>query len=144
MVSKNIDYWLKEGKQSKITPKIKEICSKFEGDDYGKLFSSLDWIEKNIHHEKDYDKVIKTFASRNVGQVIKNKNHTGCHDTALILATFLRAVKIPSKYLVGINKISPKNQGHCVVEAYLRKRWILIDPSSFQLKLTHSVRSPTN
>jgi len=138
MVSKDISYWLKEGKQSKITPKIKEICAKFKGDDYDKLFSSLYWIEKNIHHEKDYENVIKTFASRSADQVIKNKNHTGCHDTALVLATFLRAVKIPSKYLIGINKTSPKNQGHCVVEAYLGKKWILIDPSSFQLNLIPS------
>jgi transglutaminase-like putative cysteine protease len=138
MTSKNINYWTREGEQSKITPKIRDICSKFKGDDYDKLFGSLNWIEKNIHHEKDYESVIKTFASRDAEQVIENKNHTGCHDTALILATFLRASKIPSKYLVGISKINPANQGHCVVEAYLGKRWILIDPSSFQLNLLPS------
>ena len=118
MTSEKINPWLKEGEQSKITPSIKEICSQFKGDNLERIFQILEWINKNLSHEKDYDNVTKIFASRNVEQLIKNRNHTGCHDTALVLVTFLRAVGIPSKYLVGIDKMNTENSGHCIVEAY--------------------------
>jgi len=141
MTSKKIEYWLQEGKQSKITPKIKKICSEFKGNDLEKIFQILNWINKNLKHERNYNRVIKIFASRNAEQLIKNKNSTGCHDTALILSTFLRVVGIPCKYLVGINKINPQNRGHCVIEAYVGKKWILIDIDNFQLNLIPSQSS---
>jgi len=52
----------------------------------------------------------------------------------------LRGVGIPSKYLVGISRNS-ENSGHCLVESYVRNRWILIDPSYFQLNLIPSKSS---
>lgn len=138
MVRKKINVWLNEGNQSKITPKIKEICSKFKGDDLEKIFKILNWIDKNLFEEKSHKKVLKIFASRTADQLIKQKNETGCHDTTLVLVTFLRAIGIPSKYLVGIDKISPTRGGHCVVEAYFGERWILIDPCHFKLNLIPS------
>ena len=138
MMKENVYVWLEEGRQSKITPKIKEICSKFKGEDLEKIFQILNWIDKNIYEEKDRKKVLKIFASRTADQVIKERNNTGCHDTALLLVTFLRAIDIPAKYLLGIDKISPTKGGHTVVEAFFKGRWILIDPSYFQLNLIPS------
>ena len=138
MTKGDVSTWLEEGKQSKITPKIREICSKFKGDELEKIFQILTWIDKNMHEEKDRKKVLKLFATRTADQLIKDKNDTGCHDSALLLVTLLRAVKIPAKYLVGIDKIRPTRGGHCVVEAYVGNRWILIDPTYFQLNLIPS------
>ena len=47
-MEKNISYWLKEGEQSKITPRIKEIAKKFKGDNLEKIFQMLNWIDKNV------------------------------------------------------------------------------------------------
>src|SRR3989338_11639295 len=138
MTKGDVSTWLEEGKQSKITPKIREICSKFKGDELEKIFQILTWIDKNMHEEKDRKKVLKLFATRTADQLIKDKNDTGCHDSALLLVTLLRAVKIPAKYLVGIDKIRQTRGGHCVVEAYVGNRWILIDPTYFQLNLIPS------
>ncbi len=135
MTSKNIKVWLKEGEQSKITSKIRKISSKFKGGNFGKIFSILNWIESNISEEKDRKKVLKIFASRTADQLIRERNDTGCHDTTVILVTFLRAVGIPAKYVLGIDKKSPTRGGHCVAEAYVNKTWILIDPGEFKLNL---------
>jgi len=138
MKKDDVSAWLKDGNQSKITFNIKNICSKFKGDDLEKIFQILSWIDKNMHEEKNRKKVLKLFATRTADQLIKEKNETGCHDTTLILVTFLRAIDIPAKYLLGIDKISPTRGGHCVGEAYVGGRWILIDPTYFKLELIPS------
>ena len=138
MKKERMNFWLKEGKQSKVTPKINQICSKFKGDELEKIFKILSWIDKNMYEEKDRKKVLRIFASRTTDKLIKDKNETGCHDSALILVTFLRVVGIPAKYLLGIDKVSPQRGGHVVAEAYVNKKWILIDPTYFQLNLIPS------
>lgn len=141
MALEEINYWLGEGEQSKITPDIKEICSQFKGDNLDKISQILGWINNNLSHEKNYNTIIKTFASRNVEELIKSKNHTGCHDVALILATFLRATGIPSKYIVGIGKQNPENSGHCVVKSYIEGKWVLIDQGNSQISFIPSKSS---
>ena len=131
----DISRWLKEGEQSKITPQIRRIVKRFKGDDLEKVFQMLNWIDKNISPEEDRKKVLKIFASRTADQLIGDKNDTGCHDTTLLSVTFLRALNIPTKYVLGIDKKQPRRGGHCVAEAYIGKRWILIDPAFFQLNL---------
>jgi hypothetical protein len=40
--------------------------------------------------------------------------------------------------VLGINKLLPRNGGHCVAEVYINEKWIVIDPSYFQLNLIPS------
>ncbi len=134
-MDKNISYWLKEGSQSKITPRVKKIVKKFKGDKLEKISQILYWIKNNISEEKDRKKILRIFASRTTDQLIMDKNDTGCHDTTLILVTFLRTLSIPTKYVVGISKNQPRKRGHCIAEAYIQRKWILIDPTPFQLNL---------
>ena len=134
-MGRKISYWLKEGKQSKITPKIRKIAESFHGDEFDKIYQILEWIEKNAPHTSDTSKVEKIFTSRNAEKIIIDKFNIGCHDTAVLTATFLRALKIPAKFIEGIDKLSPQDSGHCVVEAYIKGKWILIDPSYFTLSL---------
>ena len=128
MTTKKLDYWLKEGEQTKITKNIREIAAKFKGNDFEKIIRILDWYNENIKPEYNYGSDIKIFATRSVGKIIKDKFGTGCHDDAAVVVTLLRAVGIPAKYLVGIDRVSPRNTGHCVVEAYVNKKWVLIEP----------------
>jgi len=125
----NICKWLKNGEQSKITEDVMEMVPEFTGADFEKIMGILNWMNDKLKGCTDQDKVLKIFATRNVSEVLKEKMSTGCHDDALIFTTFCRAVGIPSKYVIGINKLEPKNRGHCVVELYLHGRWILVDQS---------------
>ena len=134
-MEKNISYWLKEGEQSKITPRIKEIAKKFKGDNLEKIFQMLNWIDKNVSSEDDKKMVDKIFASRTAEELINEKNETGCHDTTLLSVTFLRALGFPTKYVFGTDKEQPNKGGHCVAEVYIDRKWIMIDPTFFQLNL---------
>ena len=129
-----ISYWLKEGKQSKITPAIKKIANQFKGDDFEKVLQILIWIDKNLGHYKDYNVVEKVFATRTADEIIKTKKHTGCHDVALVFVTLARACKIPAEYIQGLGKESGRG-GHCVSEIYLKEKKILIDPSSYKIDI---------
>ena len=132
---KNENKWLMSGKQSKITPRIRKISLKFRGNDLEKIYQVLTWIEKNISSQENHEEVLKIFASKTADEVIIGKKDTGCHDTALLSVTFLRAIGIPAKYLLGIDKEEPSKGGHCVVEAYVNRNWLLIDPSRFEINL---------
>ncbi|MCD4819989.1 MAG: transglutaminase-like domain-containing protein [Candidatus Cloacimonetes bacterium] len=129
VTSNNISKWLKNGEQSKIEKNIIEIVSEFKGSDFEKVMSILNWKDKNLKRCTEQEKVLQIFATRNVSEVLKEMMSTGCHDDALIVATFCRAVGIPAKYVIGINKLDPKNRGHCIVELYLHNKWILLDQS---------------
>jgi len=134
-MKKDIKIWLKEGKQSKITKSIKKLTSKFSGNDFKKIEGILKWMDKNLKHCKDYKKALKIFATRNVAKILKDSFSTGCHDHALVFATLCRAVGIPAKYVIGIDKLSPKNRGHCVVEVYVNKDWVIVDQSRETISL---------
>ena len=134
-MEENIKIWLKEGKQSKITKLIKKLVSKFSGNDFEKIGSILNWMDKSLKRCEDYKKVIKIFARRNVNKVLEDGFTTGCHDNALVFATLCRAVGIPAKYIMGIDKLSPKNKGHCVVEVYINKGWIIVDQNRKAISL---------
>ncbi len=128
-MKEDIKKWLKSGNQSKITKTIKNISNKFSGNDLEKIQSILSWMERNLKRCKDQNKVLKIFATRNVSKVLKDGFSTGCHDDALVFVTLCRAVGIPAKYVAGIDKLNPENKGHCVVEVYINKNWILVDQS---------------
>ena len=138
MKEKKINYWLQEGKQSKITPAIKKIANNFKGDELDKIMQICEWIDKNVPFNWEYKKTIKIFANRTADKIIRDKFNVGCHDVAVLTATFLRALKIPARFIEGVNKLKPENQGHCVVEAYVKNRWILIDSVLFLIHMMPS------
>ncbi len=134
-MKENIKIWLKEGKQSKVTKSIKKLVSKFSGNDFEKIESIIRWMDKNLKQCKDYKKILKIFARRNVNKVLEDGFTTGCHDNALVFATLCRAVGIPAKYIMGIDKLNPKNRGHCVIEVYVNEHWIIVDQSKRTISL---------
>jgi hypothetical protein len=128
-MAENVKIWPKQGNQSKITKRIKVVADNFSGTDFAKIKSILKWINKNIKACRDQKKCLRIFARRTADKVLKDGFSTGCHDKALIFTVLCRAVGIPAKYIAGINKLSPRNKGHCVVEVYVDKTWILVDQS---------------
>jgi hypothetical protein len=130
-MEKNPKAWLKEGKQSKLTEAVKEIATNFSGSgsDFEKVMAILKWMGKNLKRKKGRE-ALKIFATRTTTEILEDRFSTGCHDDALVFATLCRAVEIPAKYVVGINRHDPENKGHCVVEAHVDKNWVLIDQSN--------------
>jgi hypothetical protein len=133
-MEEKINCWLKEGKQSKKTELIKNICNEFKGDDLEKTVQILYWINKNMRHCKSQEEVERVFATRAAGEIIKNKKHTGCHDVDLIFVTLARSCGIPCKYIAGLGKETGKG-GHCVSEIYINKKWLLVDPSNYRVDI---------
>jgi len=129
-MKENVKIWLKEGKQSKITPSIEKLAFRFSGNDFEKIMDIIKWIDKNLKNIKDNKQRLKIFAKRSVDKILKDGFSTGCHDNAVVFVTLCRAVGIPAKYVVGIDKFNPKNRGHCVAEVYINNNWILVDPDS--------------
>jgi len=129
-----ISYWLKEGKQSKKTKLIENICWEFHGSDLEKITQILIWINKNMRHCRSQKKVEKVFATKTADEIIKSKKHTGCHDTNLIFVTLARSCGIPCKYIAGLRKENG-NWGHCVSEIFVNKRWLLVDSSDYKIDI---------
>lgn len=127
--------WLKEGKQSKTTKSIRALAKLFSGDDFEKIKAILKWMDKNIKSCRENKKILKIFAKRTISKILKDKFSTGCHDDALIFVVFSRILGIPAKYVAGIDKLDPKNKGHCVAEIYIGKDWVLVDPSEKTIDL---------
>jgi hypothetical protein len=127
-------HWLKEGKQSKQTKSIKDICKKFSGEDIDKIIQILIWIDKNLRYCKNKKNVERIFATRTAEEIIKNKEHTGCHDTALIFVTMTRSCGIPCKYIAGLGKETGTG-GHCVSKVFVNDKWLLIDPSHYKIEI---------
>ncbi|MFA5360435.1 MAG: transglutaminase-like domain-containing protein [Candidatus Paceibacterota bacterium] len=134
-MKKDIKIWLKEGEQSKITKSIKKLAFRFSGNDFEKIESIIQWMDKNLKQCKDYKKALRIFATRNAAKILKDGFTTGCHDNTLVFATLCRAVGIPAKYIIGIDKLSPKNRGHCVVEVYVNKHWVIVDQNRRTISL---------
>ena len=71
MSKSSISKWLKEGEQSKITKNIKEISSKFKGNDLEKVVQIMNWISQKIKPINDYREIIKVFAKRTANKIRK-------------------------------------------------------------------------
>ncbi|KQC05489.1 MAG: hypothetical protein APR54_08245 [Candidatus Cloacimonas sp. SDB] len=131
----DLSHWLKCGNQSLIDHQVKTITNDFAGNDFEKVIKILNWKNDNLSFCKNQEEVLKVFATRNVTEILQEMTSTGCHDDALIVATFCRSVGIPSKYVAGINKLDPRNRGHCVVEIFINNKWMLLDQSRFNISI---------
>lgn len=121
--------WLREGEQSRLTKKIKEISKSFKGTDFEKIVKILEWINRKLKPSpKQKENATKILARRTVDKMIKDGFYSGCHDAAVVFVTLARSVGIPAKFLEGIDKINPQDRGHCVSEVFINERWIIVDP----------------
>ncbi len=127
----NINKWLREGKQTKITPLIKKITSQIPGENFNFIINLISWINNNLN-KKPHNK--KNFRKRTANQILNDKYTTGCTDVGLIFVVICRCKKIPTKYIETVRKEwLLKNQGeeggHIFAEIYINKKWYLIDPT---------------
>lgn len=127
-------HWLKEGEQTQITSRIKEISTLFKDKDLSTIKEILFWIKNNFKL-KNFGHKIKR--SRTADQIIRSKFLTGCGDNALVLIALCRAKKIPALFVETINEnwLNDKSikdfiEGHIFVKILLNDKIYLIDPVS--------------
>lgn len=95
--------YLKEGKQTRITPKILEIVNsdEFEKENFeDKIKAIFSFIKKLKYNKEEKDKI---FRKRSADEIISSGFVTGCTDEALVFITLARAMKIPAKYIETID-----------------------------------------
>lgn len=133
-------FWLKEGLQCKITPKIRQVSAGINGGSRRELFyDAVDYIRYHFQYDNWY--LDKAF-TRTADDIFNARVMGGCSDYALAEVALFRALGIPARLVLTINMdwmsayknndlLIPK--GHVFIEVYLEKDWHLIDPTYFLL-----------
>jgi len=125
--------YLKEGKQTEITPEILEISSQIRGSGIEFIKNTFNWIPQHIKHTKDKEIKSKVFRKRTAKQIIDDGFTTGCTDIALVFVVLCRAKGIPTKYIEAIRKTSDGLSGHVFAECYINNNWICVDPTNMKV-----------
>ncbi len=132
--------YLKEGKQTKITPRIKAAGGKVKGEGLESIFNLLTFVRKKArkldHSSKAYQTYIEEkHIRRTADEIVSDWIAPTCSEVALVFATFCRAKGIPAKMVEGVlnkflNDPSDKHlRSHVFVEVFLMGKRYLIDPS---------------
>lgn len=129
--------FLKEGKQTTITPKIKELAASFNTKGLGFVVNTLEWVDKNLQRQKYTQKL---FRKRTADGIIKSGFSTGCADDALVFIALTRGGGIPAKYVEAIEtewleKGGKKIAGHVFAEVFVNNKWYLVDPARREISV---------
>lgn len=122
--------FLRQGPQTKLTPKIREISTAFKGEGTGLLGNILDWI-KTLKYKKN----ISLAFSRTAEEIIKSGFVTGCQDEGIVFVTFCRAKEIPASYIQAVKtadllKIERgRFDGHVFSRVFVGNKIYFVDPS---------------
>lgn len=132
--------YLKEGKQTKITPKIKKLAEKIDGERLEFVFNLLIFLQKHLrglyHSPKKYQDYLKKHHLRKTAdEILAERLAPTCGEKALVFATICRAKGIPAKMAEGVLYEFLKDpsdrhvRSHVFVEVFIEKKWYLVDPS---------------
>lgn len=125
-------HYLESGKQTIITPKIKEIAESF-GKTFDEKIVDIFHFVKTL--KKDETNKIEIFRKRTADQIIDDGYITGCTDEGLVFIALARACGIPTKYIetmrtAGLEDLT-NNNGHIFVGIYKDdKGWKTIEPQN--------------
>lgn len=139
----DLNLYLNEGPQTKITDLTKEISVIFESRDLDLIFEILGWIKKNLKKKELGREKIDLFRKRTAEEIIKSGFLTGCTDYALAFIVLARACHIPTKYVEAIrNKwldIGTEEylEGHVFAECFINNKWYIIDPEEGDIKSSY-------
>lgn len=134
------EFFLKEGRQTKISENITQIASEFTSDGFDLIIQITKWIHRHLKPDPNKERKTEIFRKRTADQIIKDGFATGCSDIALVFIALARAKNIPTKYIEAIRRKwieSGKEdaiEGHIFAEIYLNDQWHIIDPTEACLK----------
>jgi len=132
--------YLKEGAQTKITPRIKKLAEKIDGEGLEFAFNLLIFLQKHLRNlycsPKKYQEYLKNYHLRKTAdEILTERLAPTCGEKALIFAAICRAKGIPAKIIEGALYEFLKDQSdehvrtHAFVEIFVGRRWYLVDPS---------------
>lgn len=138
--------FLKQGEQTKITPKIQEIADSIKGEGVVLAFNLLEWVHNNIAYKgRELPKGIEfndIFRRRTGSQIIEEGYAGGgCSDFVLAFTPIARAKGIPTKYVECINKSYfsgdlQRVAGHALAECFIEGKWRAVDPMAGSIFIT--------
>lgn len=132
----NIQKYLAEGQQTKITGEIKKLARSFKNESLELVIEILGWMKNNFRFKKD-DSIA---FSRTAKEIIKSKFHTGCQDLGIVFVALLRAKGIPASYIQAKKKAG-KFQGHVFSRVFLDDKIYFVDPSRGRIAETFGFRN---
>ena len=120
------------GKQTQITPEIKDIAKGISGNAIDKSKQIIEIFSKRM---KFIDFNENIFRKRTADEIIKDDTLTGCTDADLVFIAVARASGLSVKYVETIDESWLKTgggsiRGHQYAEVYddENKRWFWVDP----------------
>lgn len=131
--------YLKEGAQTKITPGIKKLAEKIDGEGLEFVFNLLAFLARHLRgldfSSEKYQTYLKKYHLRKTAdEIIADRLAPSCGDIALAFAAICRAKGIPAKIIEGalykfLEDPSDKHiSTHVFVEIFIDRQSYLVDP----------------
>lgn len=139
-IRKSPKAYLKEGAQTKTTPRIKSLAEKIDGEGFEFIFNLLNFLQKHLRDlyrsPMKYQEYLKKHHLRKTAdELLAERLAPTCGEKALIFAAICRAKGIPAKMIEGALYEFLEDQSdehvrtHAFVEIFVGRRWYLVDPS---------------
>lgn len=133
-------YYLQEGKQTKITPRVRKVAEKINGEGLEFVSNLLRFISEDLHDlngspQKYREYLDKHHLRKTANEILANHLAPTCGDTGLAFAAICRAKGLPTKLIEGAliafleNPSSDHVATHVFAEVATNGRWYLVDPS---------------
>jgi len=132
--SENLDYRLKEGPLTIITPQIKKLSKSLQEEGIDSLFGFTRLIETSLKKRKPSWKLLEKYhQKRSADKLIKDGWGISCSDAAILFCALARAKGVPTEYVQTVNIRSYLNKpkspnGHTFCICYLNGRKYIVDP----------------
>lgn len=132
--------YLQEGKQTKITPQIKNIASNIDNrtKKFDEKIKEICIFLKTLKRNKENKNEI--FRKRTADEIISSGFVTGCTDEALIFIALARSMNIPTKYIetIDLNTLKEINSnsymGHVYCGVFGKdKKWKVVNQTNMQI-----------
>ena len=140
-MNKQIEKYLKSGRQTEITPSIEKIARSFGNKDLDLVFEILQWVQKNIKDTDSAEFKNSFFRKRSANEIIESKVATGCTDYALVFIALARARKIPTVYVEAIRRKwldmgdEKYIEGHIFAECFVDGKWYIVNPEEGTIQI---------
>ena len=126
--------WLKEGKQTKTTPYVKNLASSFKKEGLNYIAEILSWIKGNLRPKEGINDTDPCLFSRTAEEIVKSGYLIGgCAGEGIVFVTLARAKGIPASYIQAAYKESLIGEinlkGHVFSKILIDEKVFLVDPS---------------
>lgn len=147
----NYDQYLKNGELTTLSQENKDLLGLSKVNYKGMKALVWGYMLKESAIYKNESDGGESIGKRNANQIINDKNSTGTHDYATILASIYRELGLPVVMIETVNlewakKFQEKKIDeylvHVLLEVYINSEWVLVDPIDGYFSLNYDVNNP--